>query len=821
MKANLPPSEFFLGRQVPGNEQYKVAELLGSGVNGLIFRAHSDELVHDLACKIIPRTNLIGTDDNPQKWLEEIQKANVLLTPVVVKVNKTGEWVDADHGIDCKWVMSDYVKGWNLDQYIHDHKRSLDMLFVEDFLTAMFQFLDAMKRRNVRHGDIHSKNILVEDCRDQLGQKPYAIRVTDFGVTSSTSDSELRDDYEQIAHVLRLLLEKVSYQAANARDRYAYNVVNDHFLARHLSEPDPSRDPLARNPEGLYQRLHKIDADYIEKESRSSSQSLKTPFDYLSCEQIGEAHSLLQALYSSEFLALGEIESRNNLVLTGPRGCGKSTVFKSLSLKHRYFVNGDLPDSVEFVGIYYRCDDLWSAFQRYKLPDQEAAYDIPIHYLTATLLAETLSTIQLWGSRHYAETLSRIESSLATEIWSALELEPPRTPAANTIAALVARLQKERLRAAKKQRFGAAHPTEHLFSAVTLVAVCNLISRNLDFLRARPFYFFIDDYSSPKITSDLQKNLNRLFMQRHPNCFFKLSTESPVSYVRSDVDSKEYVEGREFNLVNLGTIFLNAQEKVRSQFIEDIFARRFSAISEYPVQSLVELIGVDDDRQSGNDMALAIRNNKKIEYWGRDTLCDLCSGDIFYIIRLVGSMVTEIGGTERLLEMQAQPKIQKKVQTKVVRNEAGEFLRSLRGTKDGEHLVSVVTAFGNVANSYLKFRNSKNEAVRPPHQASRIEPYDELNLNAKAQGVYNELLRYSLFIEDVRGKSIRGKFVPRLYLRRLLLPQFKLTFSRRDSVSLENADFELLLTNPTVFEDRFRLHVPGNDATSALPGTEV
>ncbi len=99
MKANLPPSEFFLGRQVPGNEQYKVAELLGSGVNGLIFRAHSDELVHDLACKIIPRTNLIGTDDNPQKWLEEIQKANVLLTPVVVKVNKTGEWVDADHGI--------------------------------------------------------------------------------------------------------------------------------------------------------------------------------------------------------------------------------------------------------------------------------------------------------------------------------------------------------------------------------------------------------------------------------------------------------------------------------------------------------------------------------------------------------------------------------------------------------------------------------------------------------------------------------------------------------------------------------------------------
>jgi 3-hydroxymyristoyl/3-hydroxydecanoyl-(acyl carrier protein) dehydratase len=63
------------------------------------------------------------------------------------------------------------------------------------------------------------------------------------------------------------------------------------------------------------------------------------------------------------------------------------------------------------------------------------------------------------------------------------------------------------------------------------------------FLQNLPFYFFIDDYSSPKITTDLQQNLNRLFMQRTSSCFFKLSTESTVSYMRSDIDAMRQPNG--------------------------------------------------------------------------------------------------------------------------------------------------------------------------------------------------------------------------------------------------------------------------------------
>lgn len=113
--------------------------------------------------------------------------------------------------------------------------------------------------------------------------------------------------------------------------------------------------------------------------------------------------------------------------------------------------------------------------------------------------------------------------------------------------------------------------------------------------------------------------------------------------------------------------------------------------------------------------------------------------------------------------------------------------------------------FGAVAASFLRHRDSKNEDKNPPHQASRIEPREEPRLSDKAKQVYDDLLRYSVFLEDVRGKSRRGKVVPRLYLRRFLIPFFNLTFSKRDSIELNVDEFMLLLLQPREFEKQKRM----------------
>lgn len=78
-------------------------------------------------------------------------------------------------------------------------------------------------------------------------------------------------------------------------------------------------------------------------------------------------------------------------------------------------------------------------------------------------------------------------------------------------------------------------------------------------------------------------------------------------------------------------------------------------------------------------------------------------------------------------------------------------------------------------------------------------------------------MRYSVFIQDFRGKSRRGDVVPRLFLRRFLIPHFNLTFSSRDSLQLEPADFELLIIDPGKFEKVFRLK-DGDDAAEGEDG---
>ena len=103
---------------------------------------------------------------------------------------------------------------------------------------------------------------------------------------------------------------------------------------------------------------------------------------------------MLRALYSDRFLGLSEIESQNNVVVTGPRGCGKSTVFRSLSLDQKMRVGEAIPDQMRYLGVYYRCDDLYFAFPRYVVPTREEALDIPIHFVTATLLATLLDSLE-------------------------------------------------------------------------------------------------------------------------------------------------------------------------------------------------------------------------------------------------------------------------------------------------------------------------------------------------------------------------------------------------------------------------------------------
>ena len=435
-----------------------------------------------------------------------------------------------------------------------------------------------------------------------------------------------------------------------------------------------------------------------------------------------------------------------------------------------------------------------------------------MHYLIVSIVRETLVTIKNWCTQHFSDEYHQKEPGVCKHLWETLDLLPPDAPGAMGFDAISDRLQKERVRAANKYRF--QHDPKQEFGQYLgpqyLERVCKVLKEEFSWLDPLPFYFFVDDYSDPKITADLQKNLNRLLLQRSEYFFFKISTESPVSYVPQDIDGKSYVETREYDLLNLGMRYIEAKAQEKLPFLDGLFERRFREVNNYPITTLAELIG--DHKRNENELARQMREKKipKDTYSGRTTLALLCSGDIHYMIRLVGSMVSDMGGVEELRRRNSHsPRIKFTEQHNIVKKNAGEFLNSIRMLPEiGQHLANVITAFGNVARSYLLYKTSKNENTTPPYQAMRIEPHESFTLDSDATQTMKALLRYSIFLEDPRGKSRRGHIVPRYYLRRYLIPKLNLTLSGRDSIGVEPAELSLLLTEPSKFENKRRLTSP-------------
>ena len=801
MRKNLPDKDLFLGKKVPRFPDHTIEEYVSSGFNGHLFRAHSEVISGDLAFKIVPKSNIRHVN-----YIDEAKKANILQHASVIRCIDVVDWTVS--GLKFVVFVYDYIKGPNLKDYVKKNREDISIPLVVTFLESIFGLLHEMKLRNMFHGDLHAGNILVSESEYDLTQRTI-FRVTDFGVGRLTGSGSHTNDFLCVAELLQLLLGHIVYKDCGSKDRYYFRVLRRDFLERHLAETNSLADEYALNPQKMFEKLNSLEAHYRDQVREQTRGSMLTPFDYPNCEQIGNHNLLLQALYSTRLLGLTEIRSRANLVLTGPRGCGKTTVFRALSLEYLISINRDEPEDISFVGIYYRCDDLYFSFPRYATPERTEAINIPMHFVVVTLLARLFEQIADWAYRHFRDEFVDAEERLVSSIWETTGWKPPNNPNRNQIVTLIRRLKgRERKRALRKHRFShvTQEPIEGYFGPEIMLKICQTLRRNLVFLRDRPIYFFVDDYSHPKITLDLQDNLNRLLMVRSADIFFKLSTESPISFSRRDSDGKSFVESREYDMLNLGLKYLTVAASRREKFIFDIFGRRFKVCPNYPVNSLSELLG--SSPRNENEVANAIRDGdrKSTHNSGCETIAAMCSGDIHYIIRLVSQMVEECGGADELAANTQVPKISPRNQHNSIRAAAGAFMESVRKLpRWGPQLADVITAFGNVAHSYLKFETSGNQTGNPPHQASRIEPYESLNLSEKANSILYELLRYSIIIEDPRGKSRRGQIVPRFYLRRYLIPHLKLTFSLRDSVPLDNDALEMMLCEPDQFEKKFRI----------------
>ena len=164
-------------------------------------------------------------------------------------------------------------------------------------------------------------------------------------------------------------------------------------------------------------------------------------------------------------------------------------------------------------------------------------------------------------------------------------------------------------------------------------------------------------------------------------------------------------------------------------------------------------------------------------------------------------------------------KISDKVQDKVYKDSGGQFINLLGSATNpdeeslkresihiyGRHLFEIVEAFHQVASLELKNKNSKNLEKNTIKKARRIEITNtEKSLTKDASDYYTGLIRYGIFVHDYRGKSVRGKVAPRLFLRSRLIPFFRLTFSKRDSITMTWEDLNKWLLKPMEYVEEYK-----------------
>jgi serine/threonine protein kinase len=798
-------------------EGYYLTEKINQGKVGTVYKAArkspSPGLDDVLACKVIPLSKL------RDGWELEVEKLlRLKRVPYIVPYRGHKTLFDNNNNAVC-CILSEYIPSQNLRDYLSSTSVSLDMAFIENVAQNLFTVLYACRKAGIQHGDLHDGNILISEPEALQIGAPRGIWIADFGCGGSHNDLEPRDDFRQFFSIVSTLLRRISPSDATPRDRVMLQKMMD-FISRRTLESDPTQKHWVGDIDSLLAELRSL-GPAAEREAAAASRGEHTQEtgDYLVAEALGYRKDEWKNLFVPHFLAASDLLSRNVTILTGARGCGKTMTFRRLTLFMDKVVGqpSGVEDADTFIGFYLNCRDLVEVFPWLPRKLNIGAEQQIIHYFHLAWLSEICRTLAICdpeGNESYAWL-----ESLLVGIFDAKYQSLPR--GANVLAHVQSFLsdEKERCRLASlgKEEGIIAWP---LARTEFLDSIDNLLRTNVALIGEKPIYFFLDDYTIPIVTRQVQRVLNQIIFRRRATYFFKISTEAANSFLRESVRGKPLELHQDFKLIDLATESLHQSPQDRASLLDRIFRPR---IDRHPLLKGKNL-GLRDvlgrTPLSNNELARQMRDavqkgaNRQVLYHGQEAFVGMWASDIRMMIQMLVDMLREANGS---LQNTDSPVIPPDIQDKCYRTAGGEFLgfsasvvdpafweKGPTTTKPGEaygtQLRKIAEAFIRISRYELTHGDLvSNQGRFNPRQAFRLEIPDAFELPPEAQKYYEGLVRWHIFLQDWRGKSVRGMITPRLYLNRILIPFAKLTFSTHDNIPLTNNQFISLLTSPGKF----------------------
>jgi len=253
---------------------------------------------------------------------------------------------------------------------------------------------------HLRHDDLHANNIMIAKPAGTLGTKGEArVRIIDNGsmkLSSAAVGTKEKGDIEHFAEHLSSIWNAI-YKSKRLGGR-------DHRFLRELlplmqSLLDQEPSTALRDPATISARVMEVHARTAHLRA-SHPTSLASPFEFLSAEHIPDDR-ILVALFAESCPWLDKVSGRDPCLLTGPRGCGKSTIFRWLSLRAHLHLPSAHLDNLSITGFYVSCStDLQNRLSWIKTrATAEEFEESIIHYFNLLLLREIISTLELLVER--------------------------------------------------------------------------------------------------------------------------------------------------------------------------------------------------------------------------------------------------------------------------------------------------------------------------------------------------------------------------------------------------------------------------------------
>ncbi len=785
-------------------DTFTLLDVVGNGKKGVVWEA-----INDVGAKRAVKF-AIESDYSKKSPMAERSRASVLEPyPFFARLERVDRI--AVLGVGVVALVSEWVDGRTLEHIVKYEVEAVSADFIRSFVTTICDALGALRAHGLCHDDLNFGNVMVVKPLPGLREPEQTFKLVDLGSLKLSEDHDATrkrdfDDFRWLGLHLAALHNA-------ARKRYDLSPRERHFLKQlppivtSLLEADPVQrivDPL-KIPglvEAAWQRTGQLQAKPI-----------GSPFEYISADQIADDGVLLE-LFADSLPWLDSVNSPTPQIVTGPRGCGKSTVFRWLALRtHLSPRQGEetARRHPSISGFYVSAGvELQSRLGWIRDDDTAMRNALGIiHLFNLIVVREVVKTLAMAaeqsGGRPGLALSADDASAIREEIETAILFRKVDLYAGVPVLRQVSRELNRSIFDAHQRLICDDVAPEGVSSAASLPAFTSLLHQRIGHFESHPIVFLVDDFSTHRVPAPVQEVLHDIIWLRAGSHTFKVSAEKNGVH-RSTRGGRTAEIAREFREVDCGAIMLQESSPASiHEFAVQLLDTRLQACGY--VSDASSLLGVSSwDTKDGRDTVAQylwevadgkLGGRAKGAYFGTSCIADLCSGDVAALLLVYESIFRKAKVTRNTTKA-----IRRGTQHDAIVSVSRQLVTQLRDYYGvGPEMHDFTDSFGTLIGHVLK--GAKRNKDGDPVQMPRIEvdgfaeALAAVEADDRANRIYDELLRRAVLINLDPGNARHDDQTSlRLHLRKIFLPAFGAALAKNRALALSSQDLVFALCEP-------------------------